>query len=265
MKTRQPIITVVGHIDHGKTTILDAIRGTTVARKEAGAITQHVGASEIPLEIVKKICGPMLEKMNIKFTIPGLLMIDTPGHEAFTNLRKRGGSISDLAILVVDINEGFKAQTREAISILKQFKVPFIVAANKIDLIPGWKPQKTMYFSESIKNQMEHVKQELDNQLYRLVISLADYGIEAERFDRVDDYTKKVAIVPVSGITKEGAKRTMLAPATKVITPSAIAATKKSLARPWYVSFNTAPINKPLPRISVKTLYFSLIAFKPSI
>ncbi len=204
MKTRQPIITVVGHIDHGKTTILDAIRGTTVARKEAGAITQHVGASEIPLEVIKKICGKALDSMNIKFTIPGLLMIDTPGHEAFTNLRKRGGSISDLAILVVDINEGFKAQTREAISMLKQFKVPFIVAANKIDLIHGWKPQKTMFFSESIKQQMEHVQQELDNQIYKLVISLSDYGIESERFDRVEDYTKKVAIVPVSGITKEG-------------------------------------------------------------
>ncbi|MCD6575793.1 MAG: translation initiation factor IF-2 [Nanoarchaeota archaeon] len=204
MKIRQPIITVVGHIDHGKTTILDAIRGTAIARKEAGAITQHVGASEIPLDVIKKICGPILERMNIKFTIPGLLMIDTPGHEAFTNLRKRGGSISDLAILVVDINEGFKAQTREAISILKQFKVPFIVAANKIDLLPGWKPQKTMYFSQSIKQQMEHVQQELDNQIYKLVISLSDYGIESERFDRIDDYTKRVAIVPVSGITKEG-------------------------------------------------------------
>jgi len=204
MLIRQPIITVVGHIDHGKTTILDKIRGTAVAKKEAGLITQHVGASEIPLSTIKEICGDMLDKMNVKFTIPGLLVIDTPGHEAFTNLRKRGGSISDLAVLVIDINEGFKAQTREAISILKQFKVPFIIAANKIDLISGWKPQKTRSFLESYKNQMEHVKQELDNLLYRIVISLSDYGIESERFDRIDDYTKKVAIVPVSGITGEG-------------------------------------------------------------
>ena len=204
MITRQPIIVVVGHIDHGKTTILDRIRGSTVAQRESGAITQHVGASEIPLDSVKGICGNMLEKMKMEFTIPGLLAIDTPGHEAFSNLRKRGGSISDIAVLVVDINEGFKAQTREAISMLKQFKVPFIVAANKIDLLPGWKTNKTICFNESFKSQQQHVQDELDNQLYRLVISLADYGFEAERYDRVDDFTKKVGIVPVSGLTGEG-------------------------------------------------------------
>ncbi len=204
MKTRQPIIAVVGHIDHGKTTILDKIRGTTVAKREAGAITQHVGASEIPIETIKKICGTLLSKTSFNFTIPGLLAIDTPGHEAFTNLRKRGGSISDLAILVVDINEGFKAQTREAISILKQFKVPFVIAANKIDLISGWQSQKTFSFAKSFKSQREHVQQELDNQIYRMVISLSDYGIESERFDRIEDYTKKVAIIPVSGLTGEG-------------------------------------------------------------
>ncbi len=204
MNIRQPIISVIGHIDHGKTTILDRIRGTTIAKKEAGAITQHVGASEIPIDSIKNICGKMLDKMDIKFTIPGILTIDTPGHEAFTNLRKRGGSISDLAILVVDINEGFKAQTREAITILKQAKIPFLVAANKIDLIPHWKTNKTNCFMESFKSQESDVQQELDNQLYKIVISLSDYGIEAERFDRVDDFTKKVSIIPVSGLTGEG-------------------------------------------------------------
>ncbi len=204
MNIRQPIISVIGHIDHGKTTILDRIRGTTIAKKEAGAITQHVGASEIPIDSIKNMCGEMLKKMNIKFTIPGILTIDTPGHEAFTNLRKRGGSISDLAILVVDINEGFKAQTREAITILKQAKIPFLVAANKIDLIPHWKKNKTNCFMESFKLQEPDVQQELDNQLYKIVISLSDYGIEAERFDRVDDFTKKVSIIPVSGLTSEG-------------------------------------------------------------
>ena len=204
MKTRQPIIAVVGHIDHGKTTILDRIRGTSVAKREAGAITQHVGASEIPIETIKKICGPLISKTNTDFTIPGLLAIDTPGHEAFTNLRKRGGSISDLAILVVDINEGFKAQTREAISILKQFKVPFVIAANKIDLVPDWQSQKTFSFTESFSKQREHVQQELDNRIYRMIIALSDYDIESERFDRIEDYTKKVAIIPVSGLTGEG-------------------------------------------------------------
>lgn len=204
MTTRQPIVATLGHVDHGKTTLLDKIRGSTVAKREAGAITQHIGASEIPIDAVKKLCGTMLEKMGITLTIPGLLMVDTPGHEAFTNLRKRGGSISDLAILVVDINEGFKAQTREALGILRQFKVPFIVAANKIDLISGWRSTDNLCFAKSFAEQREEVKAELDEKLYKLVISLADAGINSERFDRIDDYTKQVAIIPTSGVTGEG-------------------------------------------------------------
>ncbi|MDD5182012.1 MAG: translation initiation factor IF-2 [Candidatus Nanoarchaeia archaeon] len=204
MAIRQPIISVVGHIDHGKTTILDKLRGTAVAKREAGAITQHIGATEVPIDAIKKATFGLIDKLNIKLTIPGFLMIDTPGHEAFSNLRKRGGSISDIAVLVVDINEGFKAQTREALEVLKQFKVPFVVAANKIDLIDGWQKHEEQPFMKSFAEQPEHVKEELDNQLYKLVIALSDYGVNSERFDRVNDYTKQVAIIPCSGLTKEG-------------------------------------------------------------
>jgi len=204
MAIREPIITILGHVDHGKTTLADKIRGSTVAKHEAGAITQHIGATEIPISAIKRISGKLLEKMNIKLTIPGLLLIDTPGHEAFTNLRKRGGSISDIAILVADINEGFKAQTREAISMLVQLKVPFVVAANKIDLISGWISKKNASFLDSFDSQRDDVKQVLDEKLYKIVVSLADYSINSERFDRVDDYTKQIAIIPTSGVTGEG-------------------------------------------------------------
>lgn len=211
MAIRQPIISVVGHIDHGKTTILDKIRGTAVAKREAGAITQHIGATEIPIEAIKKATFGLIDKLNINLTIPGFLMIDTPGHEAFTNLRKRGGSISDIAILVVDINEGFKAQTREALEVLKQFKVPFIVAANKIDIMPNWQKHPGSAFMKSFSEQHEHVKENLDNQLYKLVIALSDYSINSERFDRVNDYTKQVAIIPCSGVTGEGIPELLMA------------------------------------------------------
>ncbi|MCX6774801.1 MAG: GTP-binding protein, partial [DPANN group archaeon] len=120
-------MTVMGHVDHGKTSLLDYIRGTAVAAREAGAITQHVGASSVPLDVIQKLCGPLLEKFKLKFTIPGLLFIDTPGHEVFTNLRKRGGSIADLAIVVIDIMQGIQPQTKEAIELLKNFKVPFVI------------------------------------------------------------------------------------------------------------------------------------------
>src|SRR3989304_4792215 len=107
---RQPIITVMGHVDHGKTSLLDYIRSSTIVLKEAGAITQSIGASSVPLDVIQKLCGPLLERFKLKFTIPGLLFIDTPGHEAFTNLRRRGGSVADIAIVVIDITQGVQPQ-----------------------------------------------------------------------------------------------------------------------------------------------------------
>jgi len=201
---RSPIITVLGHVDHGKTTLLDKIRGTTVNLSEPGQLTQHIGASFIPVETIKQICGDLLTKLKVELTIPGLLVIDTPGHEAFTTLRKRGGSVADLAILVIDINEGFQPQTDESLEYLKQFKVPFVVAATKIDLIHGWNVSKDMCFLDSYANQSEEVKIALENKVYQIVAQLSERGFEAERFDRVTDFTKQVAIVPCSGKTGEG-------------------------------------------------------------
>lgn len=201
---RQPIITVMGHVDHGKTSLLDKIRNTAITSKEAGGITQHIGASEVPIDVINKICGALLKKMGTTLTIPGLLFIDTPGHEAFTNLRKRGGSISDLAILVVDITKNFEPQTYEAIEILKEYKTPFIVAANKIDVITGWRPQPTNSFAESLAKQQQSVVEELEAKIYTLVGSLSEVGFTSERFDRVADVKKEVSIIPLSAKTGEG-------------------------------------------------------------
>ena len=204
MVIRSPIIAILGHVDHGKTTLLDYIRGTAVASKEPGAITQWAGCSFLPIEHIKKTCGPLLEKYNIKIEIPGLLMLDTPGHAAFITIRKRGSSIADLAILVIDITEGMQEQTDESINILKHFKTPFLVAATKIDKIEGWIPQKTSSFLDSFSKQPERVKQKLDEKIYRIVGQLSERGFESERFDRISDFKKTVAIVPCSGITGEG-------------------------------------------------------------
>jgi len=201
---RQPIVCVLGHVDHGKTTLLDKIRRTTVAAKEAGGITQSIGTTEIPLNTIKKVCGSLLSKFKTKITIPGLLFVDTPGHEAFTSLRKRGGSCADIAVLIVDINEGFQPQTTESIEFLKQFKTPFIVAANKIDRISGWIVNEDSAFTESFQKQPGFVKEELENKIYKLVGQLSEHGFESERFDRIADFTKYVSIVPCSGLTGEG-------------------------------------------------------------
>jgi len=201
---RQPIISVLGHVDHGKTTLLDKIRGTAVAAKEAGGITQHIGASEIPLDVIKEICGPLLEQLDVEITIPGLLFIDTPGHEAFTNLRRRGGALADIAILVVDVMEGVMPQTEEALRILRRYKTPFVVAANKVDRIPGWKSHEDAPFTESFQKQSPEVQKRLEEKIYELIGQLHQHGFQAERFDRVRDFTRTVAIVPTSGITGEG-------------------------------------------------------------
>lgn len=204
MKIRSPIVSVLGHVDHGKTTLLDYIRGSVIAQKEAGGITQHIGATEIPMEVIENIGGQFLKKLGIKETIPGLFFVDTPGHEAFTTLRKRGGALADLAILIVDINEGFKPQTHEALNILKMYKTPFIVAANKIDKIYGWQPQMGESFLQSFTKQPQNVQEKVDTGLYELVGTLHEEGFESERFDRISDFSRQISIIPISAKTGEG-------------------------------------------------------------
>ena len=202
MKVRQPIVTVLGHVDHGKTKLLDRIRGTTVAEKEAGAITQHIGATSMPIDLIERISGSLMKKFGFSPKFPGLLFIDTPGHAAFTSLRERGGSIADLAVLVVDLTQGFQPQTLEAISILKAFKTPFVVAANKIDLLQGWKSAEGS-FSANLKRN-EELAAALDEKIYMLVGKLHEQGFQSERFDRCTDFKAQIPIIPISAKTGEG-------------------------------------------------------------
>ncbi len=203
-RTRQPIVCVLGHVDSGKTTLLDKIRGTAVALREVGSMTQHIGASFFPLKTLRKICGPMLKKVGGRVRIPGLLVIDTPGHSVFANLRRRGGSAADIAILVVDIIRGFEVQTYESLEILKRRKTPFIVAANKIDLLPGWLKHAGAPFLESFSKQDPDVQKHLEERLYAIAGALSRLGFKAKRFDEIRDFTKNVAMVPISAKTGEG-------------------------------------------------------------
>lgn len=199
---RTPIVSVMGHVDHGKTTLLDRIRGSAVAAGEAGAITQHIGATEVPIDNIVNKCGdPSLKE---KFIVPGLLFIDTPGHHAFTSLRSRGGSLADLAIVIVDINEGFMPQTIESLQILKRFKTPFVVVANKIDRIHGWDPNNNLPFLATYNKQSERVKTDLDNKLYEIIGELYNIGFNSERYDRVSDFQRNIGVIPISAATGEG-------------------------------------------------------------
>ena len=203
-KLRSPIVTVLGHIDHGKTSLLDKMRGTGVQAREAAGITQHIGASFFPTETIMSICGDLLKTVNTELTIDGLLFIDTPGHEAYLNLRRRGGAIADIAILVVDINEGALTQTYESLKILQSGKTPFLIAANKLDKVPGWREKEGMSLFEAIKAQGMSTQTEVDRRIYEIVGALSANKILSERFDRVKDFQKTVAIVPTSAKTGTG-------------------------------------------------------------
>ncbi|MCF2139976.1 MAG: translation initiation factor IF-2 [Candidatus Lokiarchaeota archaeon] len=201
---RAPIITVLGHIDHGKTSLLDYIRGTVVQQREAAGITQHIGASFFPMSEILDFCKAN-KALREKITIPGLLIIDTPGHTAFMNLRKRGGAVADVAILVIEMPTGPMQTTWEAVRILRERKVPFIIAANKIDRIDGWKSIPNADFIQTYNKQSKWAKELLDKYIYETIGLFYEEGFPGiERYDRISDFTKNLAIVPTSAKTGEG-------------------------------------------------------------
>lgn len=206
MALRHPVVVVLGHVDSGKTSLLDKVRGTAVQAREAGGITQHIGASFFPIDTIKRVTGDLFNKISTSDSqIPGILVIDTPGHEVFATLRVRGGSAADIAIIVVDANKGFEAQTEESIEILKRRKVPFVIALNKVDTISGWRSDLGGdSISKAVSMQDKSVVTALDEMIYNVVGSLSRSGYNSEAFWRIKNFTKEVAIVPVSARTGVG-------------------------------------------------------------
>jgi translation initiation factor 5B len=194
---RQPIVSLLGHVDHGKTTLLDRITGAARAAHEAGGITQHIGAFEVPRTTLLRLSHGLLPPEQV--AIPGLLMIDTPGHRSFETMRRRGGALADLAVLVIDVREGVMPQTRESVQILRREKTPFAVALTKIDLLPGWR-EPTAH--ASLRTQLQRCGPEyeraLDTRLYSIVEELLQLGFSGERYDRVSDFTRNIGLVPLS-------------------------------------------------------------------
>jgi translation initiation factor 5B len=199
---RTPIVAVLGHVDHGKTSLLDKIRGSTVIEGEAGAITQHIGATAVPLDVVSRVAGSLVDPDE--FDLPGLLFIDTPGHHSFSTLRSRGGALADIAILVVDVNDGFQPQTEEAIRILKDTGTPFVVAANKVDTIPGWNPNEDAPIQQTYEAQSDRVRSQLDEKLYEIIGELSGAEFSSDLYWRVQDFRKNIGVIPVSAETGEG-------------------------------------------------------------
>ncbi len=202
-RIRAPIAAILGHVDSGKTSLLDKVRQTVVQEREAGGITQHIGASLFPKETIMKIASS-LNKGQINLKTPGILIIDTPGHEAFLTLRTRGASVADIAIVVVDLTKGFQAQTYESIETLKRFKVPFVIAANKVDRIGGWKAMKDAPFVKSYSSQPKPIQQRLDNKIYEIMDELSQLGFQSNYYNKIKNFTKQIAIIPTSATSGEG-------------------------------------------------------------
>lgn len=200
---KSPIVCVLGHVDTGKTKLLDKIRHTNVQTGEAGGITQQIGATMFPAEAISSLTRK-LPNMTINLDVPGLLIIDTPGHESFSNLRSRGSSLCDLAILVVDIMHGLERQTLESLEMLRMKNIPFIVALNKIDRMYQWKSKPDEAFFTTFKDQQEHTRDEFERRAKEAVLAFAEKGLNAALYYENPDPDDYINLVPTSAITGEG-------------------------------------------------------------
>uniref|UniRef100_A0A665WE91 Eukaryotic translation initiation factor 5B n=1 Tax=Echeneis naucrates TaxID=173247 RepID=A0A665WE91_ECHNA len=203
-RLRAPVVCVLGHVDTGKTKILDKLRHTHVQDGEAGGITQQIGATNVPKETIEEQTRMVknFEKEGIK--IPGMLIIDTPGHESFSNLRNRGSSLCDIAILVVDIMHGLEPQTLESINLLKEKKCPFIVALNKIDRLYDWKKSPDTDVVATLKKQKKNTKDEFDERAKAVIVEFAQQGLNAALFYENKDPRTFVSLVPTSAHSGDG-------------------------------------------------------------
>ncbi|PNY04227.1 eukaryotic translation initiation factor 5b-like protein [Trifolium pratense] len=199
---RSPICCIMGHVDTGKTKLLDCIRGTNVQGGEAGGITQQIGATYFPAENIRERTKELKADATLK--VPGLLVIDTPGHESFNNLRSRGSGLCDIAILVVDIMHGLEPQTIESLNLLKMRNTEFIIALNKVDRLYGWKTCRNAPIRKAMMKQSKDVKNEFNMKVTQIITQFKEQGLNTELYYKNKEMGETFSIVPTSAISGEG-------------------------------------------------------------
>merc|ERR1719427_1390008 len=201
---RAPVVCVLGHVDTGKTKILDKLRRTNVQDGEAGGITQQIGATNVPISVIQEQCKMVQGFLDSPLRLPGLLIIDTPGHESFSNLRDRGSSLCDIAILVVDIMHGLEPQTIESLNLLKKKKTPFVVALNKVDRLYEWKPNRHKDIENTLKRQTPNTLTEFNERVDQVKVQFAEQGLNAALFYENPDPEDYISLVPTSAHSGDG-------------------------------------------------------------
>lgn len=201
---RSPVSCILGHVNTGKTKLLDRVRRTSVQDGEAGGITQQIGATFVPGGAIEERTRDIEKDDDYSLDVPGLLVIDTPGHESFSNLRSRGSSLCELAILVVDVMHGLEQQTRESLQLLRKRKTPFVIALNKMDRLYNWTECGEVPFREALEHQGKEVKREYVQRLETVQLALKEEGFNTALYWENPDPRKYVNVVPTSAITGEG-------------------------------------------------------------
>ena len=203
-RLRAPIVCVLGHVDAGKTKILDKLRHSNVQLGEAGGITQQIGATFIPIENIQSHISKIDERFHTKTRIPGILLIDTPGHASFTNLRSRGSSLCDIAVLILNIDKGIEKQSVESLDLLRMRKTPFIIALNQIDRTYNWRRFDWSGFEDSYRKQKDQQKRLFDEKVEQNKMQFIKNNINAELYYKNTNMKEYVNMVPTSAITGEG-------------------------------------------------------------
>ena len=202
---RSPIVCVLGHVDAGKTHLLDKIRSSSIHAGEAGNITQQIGASYVPIDTIIKHTKHMDEQFinKLEYKVNGLIFIDTPGHEPFTNMRTRGSNLCDIAVLVVDILVGIQKQTLECIKMLIKTKKLFVIALNKVDLLYGWKSTKDESIRNGLKIQNKDILLKYESRVRHIWTQFQELGYNTALYYKNKNF-EHISMVPISAITGEG-------------------------------------------------------------